>query len=129
MVKHIGLVLLALFTSFSACASDEEKIELAAGEVRQINTTQAHLRAMNPVDDTPRKANAPLVARLVGKMLSAQVKGLNIELSNEPEPASQTALQNQPEAWRLNRRAEICYENYRLGFKRGGMALRYEVAF
>jgi hypothetical protein len=121
-------VCLALTAACSAFAGEVEfKPELEPGMVRQLNATQAHLQAMQPKEER-RKPAAAAMARLVGKMLSKHVKGLDLDLSNDAAPTA-PGLQEQPGALRLNRRAEICYENYRLAIKRGGMVMRYEMDF
>lgn len=123
------LVCLALTAVFPAFARDADfGADLAPGTVRQLNTTQAHLREMQPQEEARRAPAAPAVARLLGKMLSSQVKGLDLELGNEPEPAA-LGVQEQQGALRFNRRAEICYDNYRVGIKRNGLVMRYEMTF
>jgi hypothetical protein len=56
---------------------------------------------------------------------------LRVEL--DPTPASSNDVNNlspqEQSPWRLNRRAEICYDNYRLGLQRGGAVMRYELTF
>lgn len=129
MFTRISLVVFALLASSGALAQEfVTQVELGAGGVRQLNVTQAHLREMKPQDDTPNHTKAPVVARLVGKLISAHVKGLNLEVSSEPESGAH-GLQDAQGALRLNRRAEICYENYRLGIKRGGVQMKYELTF
>jgi len=123
------LVCLALTAALPAFAVEADfGADLAPDTVRQLNTTQAHLREMQPKVEARRKSAGPAVARLLGKVLSAQVKGLNLELSSEPEPTA-LGLQDPQGAFRLNRRAEICYDNYRLGIKRNGVVMRYELTF
>jgi hypothetical protein len=123
------LVCLALSAVLPAFAQDVSfGSDLEPGGVRQFNVTQAHLRAMQPEDKPRHRSPAPALARLVGKMLSSQIKGLNLELVEERE-SSAMGMQEAPGALRMNRRAEICYDNYRLGFKRGGVAMRYELTF
>lgn len=128
MSKRV-LVCLALTAALPVYAVDlGGDSDLDAGSVRQLNATQAHLQEMQPKDQAPRRSVGPALARLVGKMVSSQVKGLNLELSNEAEPSA-LGMQDPQGAVRLNRRAEICYENYRLGIKRGGVQMRYELTF
>lgn len=130
MFTRIHFLVVSLLACSGACAQDLlPEAELAPGTVRQLNTTQAHLKEMQPnKDETPRRANAPVVARLLGKMLSAHVKGLNLELSSEQEPSA-LGMQDPQGAVRLNRRAEIAFDNYRFGIQRGGVVMRYEMTF
>lgn len=97
--------------------------------VIQVSATQAHLNNAAGGSGAPASAGGSVVARLAGKMLSQQFKDVRIELGSEAEvPAAGNNLAAQ-QGWHLNRRAEICYENYRVGIKRGGMAMRYELSF
>ncbi len=120
----------ALCAGSAALASDE-----AAQTVRQLSTTQAHLLAYQQSvrpSVAPRSASAPVLARLAGKLISAQVPGLRIELETaSPTDASQspTTALSERSTWHLNRRAEICFDNYRVGVQRKGLMLRYETGF
>lgn len=101
---------------------------LEPGDVRQATATQLHLRAMQPRDETRRKPNAAALARLMGKMLSEHVKGLDLDLvDNDPAPSA-PGLQQQG-GLHFNRRAEIVYDNYRFGIQRKGVMMRYEMTF
>jgi len=126
------LLVLAGFTTLPALAQDSALgRDLQAGEVRQVSVTQAHLMEAQP-QERKSQSPAPVVARLVGKLLSEQVKGVSVELSQEPDPAvngTEAGLQDTRHQWHFNRRAEICYENYRVSLKRGGLAMRYELSF
>lgn len=124
------LVCLALAAACPAFAGEVAVPDLLEpGDVRQLTTTQLHLRAMQPRDETRRKPNAAALARLMGKMLSEHVKGLDLDLvDNDPKPAA-PGLQQQPGAFHLNRRAEIVYDNYRFGIQRKGVMMRYETSF
>jgi hypothetical protein len=123
------LVCLALSASLPAFAQQTEIVsDIEPGGVRQINATQAHLRDFQPKEETRRRSLGPALARLAGKMLSAHVKGLDLQLNNDPEPAA-LGVREQPSAIRFNRRAELVYDNYRVGIKRGGLVMRYETSF
>jgi hypothetical protein len=123
------LVCLALSAALPAFAQGASfGPDLEPGGVRQFNVTQAHLQAMQPVEEPRHRSPAPALARLVGKVLSSQVKGLDLELVEEHE-SNAMGMQEAPGALRLNRRAEICFDNYRVGIKRGGVVMRYELTF
>lgn len=114
---------LLLMVSLPALAQEAEP-----ETVRQVSTTQAHLQGLGP-EAGPTRVKTHTMLRLMGKMLSEQVKGLRVDL--DPTPTTNDAnlpLQDQS-ALRFNRRAEICYDNYRLGLTRGGMVMRYELTF
>lgn len=96
--------------------------------VLQVSTTQAHLNAMSGASNKPASAGGSVVARLAGKMLSQQFKDVRVDIGSEPDAAS-SGNNLAPQGWHFNRRAEICYENYRVGVKRGGLAMRYEMSF
>jgi hypothetical protein len=124
--KSAPLVAGALAIGASAAAFGNED---TPETIRQVSTTQAHLQAMQPVV-APRKAVAPTLARLAGKLLSEQVPGLHIELDTaaQPEQSAGPAL-NDRSTLHFNRRAEICFDNYRVGLQRKGLMMRYEVSF
>ncbi|MGC4059802.1 MAG: hypothetical protein QM749_02650 [Aquabacterium sp.] len=118
-----GLLLLASLPALAQEAENET--------VRQVSTTQAHLQGTG-AEAGPTQMKTSTMLRLMGKMLSENVKGLRVDL----DPISPSAgndgslsLQQDPSVWHFNRRAEICYDNYRLGLQRGGMVMRYELAF
>lgn len=115
--------MLAMTSIMTAARAQEVETEV----VQQVSTTQAHLREMSPPSGKPASAT-PLLARLVGKMLSEQFKDVRIDLSPEAGPAN-AAMAPTPGALHLNRRAEICFDNYRVGFKRDGVVMRYELSF
>lgn len=96
--------------------------------VQQVSATQAHLREMDPGTGRPASA-APLLARLVGKVLSTQLKDVHVDLVPDDGPSNANNMAPTQGALHLNRRAEICYDNYRLGFKRDGVVMRYELSF
>lgn len=123
------LVVLALSAAMPVWAQQQADAyrELEEGSVRQLSTTQAHLREMQP-PETASRATAPVLARLLGKVLSEQIKGVTVELDATPTPAESASLQDQSQL-RLNRRAEICFDNYRVGIKRGGVMMRYDLSF
>lgn len=116
-----AMLVLALAAPLMACAQEVEDVP-----VRQLSTTQAHLREAQPPQRT-RGVNTPTLLRLLGKVLSSQFDGVRVELDAVPEPG-QAALVD-PGAVHLNRRAEICFDNYRLGLRRDGVVMRYELAF
>jgi hypothetical protein len=130
--KSAPLVAGALAMCASAAAFG---LEDAPETVRQLSATQAHLQAYQQsvqASVAPRKANAPVLARLAGKLLSERVPGLRIELDTaSPTDASQapSAGLEERSTWHLNRRAEICFDNYRVGVQRKGLMMRYEAAF
>lgn len=115
-------VVLAMSSAATVACAQEADTEV----VQQVSTTQAHLRESNPVSGKSSSA-APVLARLLGKMLSEQFKDVRVDLTPEAAPASAAAPYQG--ALHLNRRAEICFENYRVGFKRDGMVMRYELTF
>lgn len=117
------LVIVTVTSIMSVAHAQEDTPEV----VQQISTTQAHLRAMNPGDGRPGGSVAPLMARLLGKVLSEQFKDVRIDLESDGAPSNSMAPT--PGALHLNRRAEICFDNYRLGFKRDGVVMRYERSF
>jgi hypothetical protein len=98
--------------------------------VHQLSATQAHLQGVGP-QALPTAMKTHTMVRLAGKLLSENIKGLRVEL--DPTPASSNDVNNlspqEQSPWRLNRRAEICYDNYRLGLQRGGAVMRYELTF
>ena len=63
------------------------------------------------------------------KLLSENIKGLRVELDTTPTSNEASLAPQDQSAFRLNRRAEICYDNYRLGLQRGGAVMRYELTF
>ena len=97
--------------------------------VQQVSATQAHLREMDPAGTSMPAAAAPLLARLVGKVLSTQLKDVHVDLVPDDGPSNANNMATTQGALHLNRRAEICYDNYRLGFKRDGVVMRYELSF
>ena len=122
------LVCLALAAAVPAFASEVGVIDdVLTGEARQLSPTQAHLEAMKPKEE-PRRLPGATMARLVGKMLSPHVKGLDLELSDDRDDATPSA-KTTPGALHFSRRAELVYDNYRLGVKRKGVFVRYEVNF
>jgi hypothetical protein len=94
--------------------------------VLQVSTTQAHLDAMSGVTNRPTSAGGSVAARLAGKLLSQQFKDVRVDLGPDTDTSRNNLNQ---QGWHFNRRAEICYENYRVGVKRGGLAMRYEMSF
>lgn len=121
---RIQLILMLAMTSIMTAARAQD----AEPEVvQQLSTTQAHLREMSPSSGKPASAT-PLLARLVGKMLSEQFKDVRIDLESDAGPVNPAMAPTQG-ALHLNRRAEICFDNYRLGLKRDGVVMRYELAF
>ncbi len=118
------LILVLAMTSITTAARAQD----AEPEVvQQLSATQAHLREMSPPSGKPASAT-PLLARLVGKMLSEQFKDVRIELESDAGPANPAMAPTQG-ALHLNRRAEICFDNYRVGLKRDGVVMRYELTF
>lgn len=97
--------------------------------VLQVSATQAHLNAMSGASNAPASAGGHVVAKLVGKMLSQQFKDVKIDIGPEADKAPAANSLATQQGWHLNRRAEICYENYRVGVRRGGVAMRYETSF
>lgn len=95
--------------------------------VQQVSTVQAHQRATEPTPGKQASA-VPTLARLVGKLLSEQLKGVRVEWEPVGGQSSSASMQQQG-ALHLNRRAEICFDNYRVGFKRDGVTMRYELTF
>ncbi len=132
MSKSAPLVAGALALCASALAHAED---MAPESIRQVSTTQAHLQAYQDsirASVAPRKVSTPTLARLAGKLLSDRLPGLRIELDTaSPEDASQAPAAGLQErsTWHLNRRAEICFDNYRVGIQRKGLMMRYEVGF
>jgi hypothetical protein len=121
MVVLRAWVVSALAVPLFACAQ-----EMDAEPARQLSTTQAHLQEMRP---PARKTAAatPTLLRLLGKALSEQFKGVSVDL--DPVPNQAAALSSGPGMVHLNRRAEICFDNYRLGLRRDGVVMRYELSF
>jgi hypothetical protein len=117
-----GLLLLA---SLPALAQEAE-----SETVRQVSATQAHLQGIGP-EAGPTQMKTHMMLRLMGKMMSENVKGLHLDIDPSPSATNEAGLplQQDPSVWHLNRRAEICYDNYRLGLQRGGMVMRYELTF
>jgi hypothetical protein len=124
MRLRLILVLSCLLSTWITTARADDGDQDAP--TQQLSTVQSHLKAMEPTPSKPASA-VPALARLVGKMLAAQLKDVRVEL--EPETPSANGPTLNQGALHLNRRAEICLDNYRLGFKRDGMVLRYERAF
>lgn len=121
---RIQLILMLAMTSIMTAARAQD----AEPEVvQQVSTTQAHLREMSPPSGKPASAT-PLLGRLVGKMLSEQFKDVRIELEPDAGPINPAMAPTQG-ALHLNRRAEICFDNYRVGLKRDGVVMRYELSF
>lgn len=123
MRVRLILVLSILMSMMATARAEDADTEV----VQQVSTVQAHLKAMEP-PSSPRAAAVPTLARLVGKLLSEQLKDLRVEWEPDSGQVQGPAMQQQG-ALRLNRRAEICYDNYRLGFKRDGVTMRYELTF
>lgn len=117
-----GLLLLASLPALAQEAENET--------VRQVSATQAHLQGVGP-EAGPTQMKTHMMLRLMGKMMSENVKGLRLDLDPSPSSTNEAglALQQDPSVWHFNRRAEICYDNYRLGLQRGGMVMRYEASF
>jgi len=115
-----GLMLLATLPAMAQEADPEP--------VRQLNATQAHLQGVGP-EAGPKAMGAQTMARLAGKLLSENVKGLHLEWDTTPTGKDASLTPQDQSVFRLNRRAEICYDNYRLGLQRGGLAMRYELTF
>lgn len=115
--------MLAMTSVMTAARAQDVETEV----VQQVSTTQAHLREMSPPSGKPASAT-PLLARLVGKMLSEQFKDVRIDLAPETGPTN-ASMAPSPGALHLNRRAEICFDNYRVGLKRDGVVMRYELSF
>lgn len=118
------LVWMLAMTSIMTAARAQD---VATEVVQQVSATQAHLREMSPPSGKPASAT-PLLARLVGKMLSEQFKDVRVDLEPDMGPTNAT-MAPIPGALHLNRRAEICFDNYRVGFKREGVVMRYELSF
>lgn len=116
-------LMLAMTSIMTAAHAQDAELEV----VQQLSTTQAHLREMSPASGQPASAK-PLLARLVGKMLSEQFKDVRIDLESDAGPVN-PAMAPTPGALHLNRRAEICFDNYRVGLKRDGVVMRYELSF
>jgi hypothetical protein len=106
--------------------------EAESETVRQVSATQAHLQGIGP-EAGPTQMKTHMMLRLMGKMMSENVKGLHLDIDPSPNAGTTNdaglSLQDDPSVWHFNRRAEICYENYRLGLQRGGMVMRYELTF
>ena len=118
------LTSLMLLAALPAMAQDAEP-----EVVRQVSATQAHLQGVGP-EAAPRAMGSQTMARLAGKLLSENIKGLRVEWDPTPTTSNEASLAPQDQsAFRLNRRAEICYDNYRLGLQRGGAVMRYELTF
>ncbi|TAK99315.1 MAG: hypothetical protein EPO09_01350 [Aquabacterium sp.] len=121
-VRLISVLSILMSMMVTARAQDAE-----TEVVQQVSAVQAHLRASEPQSD--RHASAvPTLARLVGKLLSEQLKDVRIEWEPVAGQTQSPGMQQQG-VLHLNRRAEICYDNYRIGFKRDGVAMRYELTF
>lgn len=114
----VNLIVLA-----PACAQ-----ESSDGPIQQLSTTQAHLNGMRPPGQPPTPAGTRVLVRLLGKVLSEQFKDVRVELDSTPAPDQATAL-SEPGALHFNRRAEICFDNYRVGLRRDGLSVRYELTF
>lgn len=95
--------------------------------VQQVSTVQAHQRA-NESSPGKQASTVPTLARLVGKLLSEQLKDVRIEWEPVAGQTPSAGMQQQG-ALHLNRRAEICFDNYRVGFRRDGVTMRYELTF
>lgn len=121
-VRLISVLSILMSMMMTARAEDAE-----TEVVQQVSTLQAHQRAAEP--SPSRQASAvPTLARLVGKLLSEQLKDVRIEWEPVAGQTPSAGMQQQG-ALHLNRRAEICYDNYRVGFKRDGVTMRYELTF
>lgn len=118
---------LLLMMTLPAWAQDGE-----SDPPRQLNAVQAQLQSLDRPNNGPTAASAPTVMRLVGRMLSEQVKGLSLGLgqgsSSDAGPAA-SAAETDASTWRFNHHAEICYDNYRVGLRRDGLVMRYELSF
>lgn len=124
LMRHRALVLiLALSASASLWAQEAGDLP-----VRQISTTQAHLREIAPQNTQPAAAGTHVLVRLMGKLLSEQFKDVRLELDGTLGSMQGDRLA-QPSVVHFNRRAEICFDNYRVGLKKDGVALRYELRF
>jgi len=120
-VQHIFmLAMTSIMTSARAQEAEPDGVQ-------QLSATQAHLREMSPSSSRPASA-APMLARLLGKMLSEQFKDVHLDLESDAGPVNPAMAPTQG-ALHLNRRAEICFDNYRVGLKRDGVVMRYELSF
>lgn len=120
---HHRVLVLVVTLSASALAWAQDADDEA---VRQLSITQAHLRDVKPQGASA--AGKQVLVRLLGKMLSEQFKGVRVDLDSTLAPDQAAAL-TQPGGLHFNRRAEICFENYRVGLRRDGLTLRYELSF
>lgn len=118
------ILVLSILTSMMVSARAEDA---DTEVVHQLSTVQAHLKASEPPAEH-RASAVPTLARLVGKLLSEQLKDVHIEWEPVANPNQGASMQQQG-ALHFNRRAEICFDNYRVGFKRDGVVMRYELTF
>lgn len=123
-MRHRALALVVNLIAWAPVWAQEAVDE----PVQQLSITQAHLNGMRPPASAAKPAGTQVLVRLLGKVLSHQFKDVRIDLDSTPAPDQVTAL-SEPGALHFNRRAEICFDNYRVGFRRDGMTLRYELSF
>ncbi len=121
-VRLISVLSILMSMMMTARAQDAE-----TEVVQQVSTVQAHLK-ISEVPSDRRASAVPTLARLAGKLLSEQFKDVRIEWEPVAGQTPSAGMQQQG-ALHLNRRAEICYDNYRVGFKRDGVTMRYELTF
>lgn len=122
-VRLISVLSILMSMMMTARAQDAE-----TEVVQQVSTVQAHQRAAAEPSQSRQASAVPTLTRLVGKLLSEQLKDVRIEWEPVAGQTPSAGMQQQG-ALHLNRRAEICYDNYRVGFKRDGVTMRYELTF